>query len=185
MIMQKEMKIEEQLEAMKSLTDKHACLENEISEMRIVMESTREGLKKEQAKNDMKDSTIEELNEKVCRISEEKMRLKSENDRSIEEKELSKKVADEICEMRIVMESTAAGLQKEKLNNDIKDSKIEELNEKVSRISDEKMRMKNENDKSIKDLELSKRKTEDEHLSQQEVAKKTIWELEEAMSLQQ
>ena len=44
---------------MKSLTDKHACLENEISEMRIVMESTREGLKKEQAKNDMKDSTIE------------------------------------------------------------------------------------------------------------------------------
>ena len=45
--------------------------------------------------------------------------------------------------------------------------------------------MKNENDKSIKDLELSKRKAEDEHLSQQEVAKKTIWELEEAMSLQQ
>ena len=79
---------------------------------------------------------------------------------------------DEICEMRIVMESTAAGLQKEKLNNDIKDSKIEELNEKVRRISEEKMRMKNENDKSIQDLELSKRKAEDEHLSQQEVAKK-------------
>ena len=59
MIMQKEMKIEEQLEAMKSLTDKHACLENEISEMRIVMESTREGLQKEQAKNDIKDSRIE------------------------------------------------------------------------------------------------------------------------------
>ena len=279
------------------------------------MESRREGLKKEQAKNDMKDSTIEELNEKVCRISEEKMRLKSENDRSIEEMELSKKVAedehlseqelakaaivkleeamslqqqqhsdstkrsndilrsmeekvgvtekklndikvkcvqneekldenekeilrlrkerecnevemeekmklismrdeelnemrtqwdieeeletvkslkskntsleDEICEMRVVMESTAAGLQKEKLNNDIKDSKVEELNEKVRRISEEKMRMKNENDKSIEDLELSKRKAEDEHLSQQEVAKKTMWELEEAMSLQQ
>ena len=45
--------------------------------------------------------------------------------------------------------------------------------------------MKNENDKSIEDLELSKRKAEDEHLSQQEVAKKTMWELEEAMSLQQ
>ena len=44
------------------------------------MESRREGLKKEQAKNDMKDSTIEELNKKVCRISEEKMRLKSETD---------------------------------------------------------------------------------------------------------
>ena len=44
------------------------------------MESTREGLKKEQAKNDMKDSIIEELNEKVCRISEEKKMLKSEHD---------------------------------------------------------------------------------------------------------
>lgn len=92
---------------------------------------------------------------------------------------------DEICEMRVVMESTAAGLQKEKLNNDIKDSEIEQLNEKDRRISEEKMRMKNENDKSIQDLELSKRKAEDEHLSQQEVAKKTIWELDKAMSLQQ
>ena len=80
---------------------------------------------------------------------------------------------DEICEMRVVMESTAVGLQKEKLNNDIKDSEIEQLNEKDRRISEEKMRMKNENDKSIEDLELSKRKAEDEHLSQQEVAKKT------------
>ena len=44
MIWQKERKSEEQLEAMKSLKNKHACLENEISEMRIVMESTREGL---------------------------------------------------------------------------------------------------------------------------------------------
>ena len=59
MIRQKERKIEEQLEAMKSLKNKHACLENEISEMRIVMESTREGLQKEQAKNDIKDSRIE------------------------------------------------------------------------------------------------------------------------------
>ena len=47
------------MEAMKSLKNKHAFFENEISEMRIVMESTREGLKKEQAKNDMKDSRIE------------------------------------------------------------------------------------------------------------------------------
>ena len=70
-------------------------MENEISEMRIVMESTREGLKKEHTKNDMKDSTIEELNEKVCRITEAKMRLKSESDRSIEEMELSKKVAED------------------------------------------------------------------------------------------
>ena len=47
------------MEAMKSLKNKHAFLENEISEMRIVMESIREGLKKWQSKNDMKDSTIE------------------------------------------------------------------------------------------------------------------------------
>ena len=34
-------------------------MENEISEMRIVMESTREDLQKEQVKNDIKDSRIE------------------------------------------------------------------------------------------------------------------------------
>ena len=44
---------------MKSLKNKHAFFENEISEMRIVMESTREGLQKEQGKNDIKDSRIE------------------------------------------------------------------------------------------------------------------------------
>ena len=131
MIMQKEMKIEEQLEAMKSLTDKHACLENEISEMRIVMESTREGLKKEQAKNDMKDSTIEELNEKVCRISEEKMRLKSENDRSIEEMELSKKVAEdehlseqELAKAAIVKLEEAMSLQQQQHSYSTKRSMI-------------------------------------------------------------
>ena len=42
---------------------------------------------------------------------------------------------DEIYEMRGVMKSTAAGPQKEKLNNDIKDSKVEEPNRKVCRIS--------------------------------------------------
>lgn len=137
-----------------------------------------------------------EMEEKMKLISmrdEELNEMRTQWDMKIEEeletvKSLKSKntsLEDEICEMRIVMESTAAGLQKEKLNNDIKDSKIEELNEKVRRISEEKMRMKNENDKSIEDLELSKRKAEDEHLSQQEVAKKTMWELEEAMSLQQ
>ena len=47
MIRQKKRKIEEQLAAMKSMKNKHAFFENEISEMRIVMESTKEGLKKE------------------------------------------------------------------------------------------------------------------------------------------
>ena len=83
------------MEAVKSLTDKHACLENEIFEMRIVMESTREGLKIGQTKNDMTDSTVEDLNEKACRISEEKVRFKSESDRSIEEMELSQKLAED------------------------------------------------------------------------------------------
>ena len=47
------------MEAMKSLKNKHAFFENEISEMRIAMESTRESLQKEQGKNDIKDSRIE------------------------------------------------------------------------------------------------------------------------------
>ena len=45
--------------AMKSLKKKHAFFENEISQMRIAMESTREGLQKEEGKNDVKDSRIE------------------------------------------------------------------------------------------------------------------------------
>ena len=60
---------------------------------------------------------------------------------------------DEICEMRVLLESTVAVLKKEKQNNDIKDSEIEDLNERLCRISEEKMRMKNRNNKSIEDLE--------------------------------
>ena len=47
MIRQKERKFQGQLEAMKSVQNKHTCLENEISEMRMVMESTKEGLQLE------------------------------------------------------------------------------------------------------------------------------------------
>merc|ERR1712048_1073021 len=65
------------------------------------------------------------------------------------------------------------------------DSTIEELNEKVCRITEEKKRMKSEIDKSIEDLELSKKAAEAEFLLQQEEAKETIRNLEEAMSLQQ
>merc|ERR1712238_155761 len=83
MIGQQEMNFEEQLEDMKSLKNKHACLENEISEMRIEMDNTIAGLQNEKLNNDIKDSTIEELNEKVCRINEEKMKMKNENDKSI------------------------------------------------------------------------------------------------------
>merc|ERR1712021_313644 len=95
MIGQKEMKIEEQLEDMKSLKNKHACLENEISEMRIEMDNTIAGLQNEKLNNDIKDSTIEELNEKVCRITEEKMRMEIENDKSIADLELSKKLVED------------------------------------------------------------------------------------------
>merc|ERR1739844_327454 len=67
-----DMKIEEQLEAVKSLESKNTSLENEICEMRIVMESTPAGLQQEKLNNDMKDSTIEEQSEKLCGITEER-----------------------------------------------------------------------------------------------------------------
>merc|ERR1712008_209523 len=92
---QKEIKIEEQLEDMKSLKNGIACLENEISEMRIEMDNPIAGLEEEEANNKLKDSTIEELNERLCRITEEKMRMKNENDKSIDDLELSKKVAED------------------------------------------------------------------------------------------
>ena len=40
----------------------------------------------------MKDSTVEKLNEKMYRVNEEKIKMKSENDRSIGDLELYKKV---------------------------------------------------------------------------------------------
>ena len=82
------------------------------------------------------------------------------------------------------MESTTRGLQEEKVNKEIKNCKIEELNEKVCMITEEKINMKSENDKSIEYLKLCKKVTEDKFLSRQEVAKETIWNLEEAISLQ-
>ena len=60
------------------------------------------------------------------------------------------------------MQNTTAGLQKEKLNCDVKDSTVEELIETESRNTEEEMRMKSENDKSIKHLWLSKKKPDDE-----------------------
>ena len=54
------------------------------------------------------------------------------------------------------MESATVGLQEEKVKNNTKDCIIEELNEKVCRITEAKMRMTSENDKSIEDLELCK-----------------------------
>ena len=81
------------------------------------------------------------------------------------------------------MESTTAGLQKDKAKNEMKDYTIEELNETVCRITEEMKRMKSENDKSIEDLELCKKVAEDEFLSQQEAAKEKIRKLEDAMAL--
>merc|ERR1712048_1395983 len=72
--------------------------------------------------------------------------------------------------------------EKEKWNNGMKDSTIEELNEEVRRLTEEKKEMKIESDKSIEALELSKKAAEDEYLSEQEVAKEAMRKLEEAMS---
>merc|ERR1712085_58762 len=89
------------------------------------------------------------------------------------------KLKNEISDMRIVEENALVGLQEEKVKNKTKDCKIEELNEKVCRITEDKMKMISGNDKSIEDLESRKRIAEDELLSHKEVAKKTIRKLEE------
>merc|ERR1711957_973459 len=79
MIRQRDMKMEEHLEAVNSLKRESTSLKNEISDMKIAMECTTRGLQEAKTNNDIKDLTIEELNEKVCRITEEKMKMKSEN----------------------------------------------------------------------------------------------------------
>ena len=56
----------------------------------------------------------------------------------------------------------------------MKDCTIEELNEKVCRITEYKMKMKSENDKSIQDLEVRKKVTEDERVSQKKADKETV-----------
>merc|ERR1712115_460343 len=161
---QKEEKLDENEKEILRLRKERECNEVEMEEKMKVISMRDEELNEMRTQWDMK-------------IDEELETVKS-----LESKNNS--LENEICEMRIVMESTTAGLQQEKLNNDMKDSTIEELNEKLCGITEEKMRMKSENDKSIEDLELSKRKAE-ELLSQQEVAKEKIRKLEEAMSIQQ
>merc|ERR1712115_199492 len=153
--------------------------EKEIVRLRKEIECNEVEMEEKMKVISMRDEELNEMRKQWDMKIEEQL----ETMKSLESKNNS--LGNEIREMRIVMESTTAGLQQEKLNNDMKDSTIEELSEKLCGITEENMRMKSENDKSIEDLELSKRKAEDDHLSQQEVAKKTIWELEEAMSLQQ
>merc|ERR1712194_461471 len=94
-IRKKDLKIEEQLEAVNSLKSKIISLKNEISDMRIVMESTTAGLQKERLNNDIKDSTIEELNEKVCRITEEKKIIRLRGERESNEVEMEEKLVED------------------------------------------------------------------------------------------
>ena len=72
MIRQRDTKIEEHLEAVKSLKSENSKLKNEISDFRILVESATVGLQEEKVQNNTKDCIIEELNEKVCRITEDK-----------------------------------------------------------------------------------------------------------------
>merc|ERR1712048_982203 len=95
MIRQKEMEIEDHLEAVKSEKAKSTSLQNEMAQMRIVMESTTAELQKEKENNDIKNNTIDALTVKVSKITEEIMRMKKENDDTIEELELSKSVAED------------------------------------------------------------------------------------------
>ena len=70
MIRQKDTKIEEHVEAVTTLKNDNTRLKNEISDLRIVMESTTRGLQEEKVNNDIKNCKIEELNEKGCIITE-------------------------------------------------------------------------------------------------------------------
>merc|ERR1719491_302543 len=90
MIRQRDTKIEEHLEAVKSLKSENSKLKNEISDFRILVESATVRLQEEKEKNNTKDCIIEELNDKVLRITEAKMRMISEYDKSIEDLESRK-----------------------------------------------------------------------------------------------
>ena len=65
MIRHRDIKIEEHLPAVNSLKWEVSRLKNEISDMRIVMESATLGLQEEKVKNNIKDCKIDELNENV------------------------------------------------------------------------------------------------------------------------
>merc|ERR1712194_8723 len=113
-IRQRDIEIEEQLDAVNSLKNKSTCLKNKISDMRFVMKSTTAGPQKEMAQNDIKNNTIEELMGKMCGITEEKMKMKSEDDRSTEDLELSKKVAeDELLSQEEVAKEAILKLEQE------------------------------------------------------------------------
>ena len=132
---------------MKSLKNKHVYLENKMSDMRIVIESTTEGLQKDQAKNGIKNSTIEEPNEKVCRITEEKMKMKSENDRSIGDLELSKKVAkDELLPQQEVAKAENLDENEREILRLRKESECNEVE------TEEKIKLISIQDKELKQM---------------------------------
>ena len=63
------------MNAVTTLKNEKSRLKNEISDLRIVIESTTRVLQEEKVNNDIKNCKIEELNEKVCMITEEKIAL--------------------------------------------------------------------------------------------------------------
>merc|ERR1712113_1298457 len=108
-----DMKMEEQLEVMKSLNADNITLKDQLLELRIVVESTRAELQEERLSNDTKNSTIEELNEKVSRITEEKMRMKSEYDKSIKDLELCTNLAQEVAKEKMLQLEEAMSVQQQ------------------------------------------------------------------------
>ena len=100
MIRQKDMKIKEHFEIVNAVEGRNTSLKNEICEMKIIVKNTTVELQKIKLQNNtndvtVKDDTFQELNKKICRLTEEKMKLKMENGNSIEDLELSKKVAED------------------------------------------------------------------------------------------
>merc|ERR1712238_476809 len=168
-------------EILKSMELKLNARENELDDIQVQQKEKLDEREKEiirlRGERESNEVEMEEKMKVVIRREKESNERIRKKDLKIEEQleavnSLKSKIIslkNEISDMRIVMESTTAGLQKERLNNDIKDSTIEELNE---------------NDKSIVDLELSKKLVEDEFLSQQEVTKETMQKLEGEMALQ-
>merc|ERR1712048_724509 len=161
-------------ELLKSMEAELNEKEKELNDMKRNEVETKDRMKligiREKESNEMlrqRDTKIGEHLETVNALKNENTRLK-----------------DEISDMRTVVDNAPRGMPEEKANNDMKDSTIEELNEKVGRMIEEKMKMESEKAKSIEDLELCKKMAEDKFSSQQEVAKATIQKLEEAISVQ-
>merc|ERR1712113_210653 len=166
-----DMKFEEQLEGMNSLNDRKTSLENELSEMRNRMDGKEAELQEERLNNDVKTCTIAELNNKLNLITEENIRMKSENDKGIEDLELSKKGAEdehlsqqEVAKEKMMQLEEAMSVQQQQhlscwmylksmeVKLGIRDAELNAVKVKCSHY----VKMLNENEKEMTKLRVEK-----------------------------